>query len=280
MVNAILILGQPNSRFVTLKTSKKDQQSDRLGFMQPGSASDELHRIVPIGLTLGEARAWYVNHILIPRLRSASIFSLAGFAVLLSMLTNLGESLDGNLTTHIVVQQFLFIVAGFLLAFAPYSVLEVAPQLSYKASRARELMKRTGLGANKLAVLLLPAAASLIAIWNLPAQVDEAAIGVALHAEMLASLVFAGSLIFVGSRFLSRRTRLVAPVIVGKALGLYGMFLLGTPFPVYRAYPAYEQAYAGVVLLIVMLVLDFTIMPLWLYSYFGKVAAVKPPALD
>ena len=278
IVNAILILEQHNSRFVALKNSKNDQ--DRLGFIQPGAALDELHRIVPIGLTLGEARAWYVNHVLIPRLRSASILSLAGFAVLLSMVSELGEFLDGNLTTHILVQHFLFIVAGFLLAFAPYSVLEIAPQLSHKAARARELVKRIDLGATGLAVLLLAAAASLIAIWNLPAQVDGAAVSAALHAEMHASLVFAGGLIFVGSRFLSRRTRLVAPIIVGKALGLYGMFLLVAPSPVYAAHPTYEQAYAGVVLLIVMLVLDFTIMPLWLYSYFGKVAAVKPPISD
>jgi hypothetical protein len=196
------------------------------------------------------------------------------------MLSKIGKSLDENLTTHIVLQHFLFIAAGFLLAFAPYSLLEVAPQLSHKASRARELVQRADLGADKLSLLLLTFAASLIVFWNFPAQVDAAAVNVALHAEAHASLLLAGSLIFVGSRFLSKRTRLVAPVIIGKAMGLYGMFLLVTPSAVYAAYPPYEQAYAGVVLLIIMLALDFTIMPLWLYSYFGKALAVKPAAWD
>jgi hypothetical protein len=219
-----------------------------------------------------------VNHILAPRLRWASISALAGFAIELSMLSKVGKSLDEGLATHIVVQHFLFVAAGFLLAFAPYSLLEVAPQLSQKASRIRERVKRAGLSASKLSVLMLTVAATLIAFWNLPAQVDAAAVNAALDAEMHACFLLAGGLIFVGSRFLNKRMKLVAPVIIGKAMGLYGMFLLVTPFAVYSVYPAYEQAYAGVVLLIVMLVLDFTIMPLWLYSYFGNAAAVRPAA--
>jgi riboflavin transporter FmnP len=87
---------------------------------------------------------------------------------------------------------------------------------------------------------------------------------------MHAALVFAGGLVFAGSRSLSSTVRSIAPIVAGKALGLYGMFLLLTPVNVYRAYPAYEQAYAGVCLLMVMVMFDLTIMPLWLYNYFVR----------
>jgi uncharacterized membrane protein len=63
-------------------------------------------------------------------------------------------------------------------------------------------------------------------------------------------------------------------------MGLYGMFLLLTPIDWYAVYPLYEQAYTGAMLLILMLVLDFTVMPLWLYNYFGRTGAVNPAALD
>jgi hypothetical protein len=84
------------------------------------------------------------------------------------------------------------------------------------------------------------------------------------------ALLFAGGLIFVGSQFLSRNVKMLVPVIAGKAVGLYGMFLLLIPAQLYVLYPLNEQATTGVTLLVLMLVLDFTLVPAWLYSYFGK----------
>jgi len=53
-------------------------------------------------------------------------------------------------------------------------------------------------------------------------------------------------------------------------MGLYGSLLLLTPLTIYAAYPISEQAEAGTVMIFLMLVLDFTIVPVWLYGYFGK----------
>jgi hypothetical protein len=221
-----------------------------------------------------------MNHVLMPRLRWASLAIVAGLIVLLSMLTQLGELLDQTFATRMIVQHFLFITVGFLFSYAACSLIEVAPPFSYEASRARDLVSKANLSANMLSILMLAAAASLIAFWCLPAQFDEAALNVNMHLEMHITFLFAGGLIFVGSHFLSKRVKLIAPLIVGKAMGLYGMFLLLTPIDWYAVYPLYEQAYTGAVLLILMLVLDFTVMPLWLYNYFGRTGAVNPAGLD
>jgi hypothetical protein len=278
--SATLILERSHLKFVLVKTSTENGDGKRLEPIGQHTTSDQVHRIVPLGLTLGEARAWYINHVLMPRLRWASLAIVAGLIILLSMLSQLGELLDETLTTHMIVQHFLFITVGFLFAYAGYSLIEVAPQFSYRASQARDLVKRANLNANVVSILMFAAAASLIAFSYFPAQLDAAALNVNVHVEMRITLLSAGGLIFVGSHFLSKRLRLIAPLIVGKAMGLYGMFLLLTPFDVYAVYPVYEQAYTGVVLLILMLVLDFTVMPLWLYNYFGKTAAVNAAALE
>jgi hypothetical protein len=39
---------------------------------------------------------------------------------------------------------------------------------------------------------------------------------------------------------------------------------------IYSVYPASEQVEAGVAMEVVMLILDLTVLPLWLYNYFGK----------
>lgn len=243
------------------------------------SPSDELHRIVPLGLTLREARAWYMNHVLIPRLRWASLATVAAMIMLLSTLSPLAKLLDETLTMHMIAQHLLFMAVGFLFAYAVYSLIEVAPQFSRKASAARDFVNRVNLSANMVSVLMFAAAASLIALWCLPGQFDAAVLNVNVLVEMHVTFLSVGGLIFVGSRFLSRRVKLIAFLIVGKAMGLYGMFLLLTPFDVYAVYPIYEQTYTGVVFLMLMLVLDFTVMPLWLYNYFGKTTAVSPAAL-
>jgi hypothetical protein len=98
-----------------------------------------------------------------------------------------------------------------------------------------------------------------------------------IHVQMHISLFCAGGLIFVWSKFLGKRMKLIAPIVVGKVMGLYGAFLLLTPLTIYAAYPVYEQAEAGTVMLFLMLGLDVTIVPIWLYGYFGKNPSVPRP---
>ena len=232
-------------------------------------ASDELHRIVPLGLTLGEARAWYMNHVLMPRIRLGLMAIAAGFIMLGSMLTPLGELLEATLVTT-MMQHFLFFAVGVLFGYGVESSMLVASRLSSKVSRVRALLGKVNLTVNKWGLFTFLAAAALIAFWYTPAQFDEATVIAYVHVEMDVTMIFAGGLVFVGCRFLSKRMKLIAPIVAGKLMGLYGSFLLLTPVTLYAAYPIYEQAEAGVVMMFLMLGLDFTIVPIWLYSYFGK----------
>jgi len=121
-----------------------------------------------------------------------------------------------------------------------------------------------------LRVVSLGTAALIIAYWYIPAEFATTATSVGSNTWMGIDFLFAGGLIFAGSSFLTRRVKLIGLVGVGKVLGLYGMFLVLTPWAVYPTYPLYDQVYAGAVLLFLMLILDFTLMPLWLYNYFVK----------
>lgn len=232
-------------------------------------ASDELHRIVPLGLTLGEARAWYMNHVLMPRIRFGSLAIAAGLIMLGSMLTPFGELFEGTLVTDLM-QHLFFLAAGVLFAYGIESSMLVASRLSSKASRIHALMGKVNLAVNKYGLLTFLAAANLIAFWYMPAEFDAATMIAYINVEMNFTIIFAGGLVFVGSRFLSKRMKLITPIIAGKVMGLYGSFLLLTPLTIYAAFPIYEQAEAGIVLIFLMLGLDFTIVPIWLYGYFGK----------
>jgi len=255
---------------LTLKNSVEDQSEKPLKLTEHSSALDEIHRIIPIGLTFAEARAWYLNRVLIPRLRWALAGLIAGAIILGLMFTETGQALEQSLTTHMMVRDLLLLVSGFLLAYGANSILELASQFSDTLRRARAFLNAKSLGGHASSILTLGLAALLIAFWYLPAQFNAAVANLSYGNEMCLTMIIAGSLIFVGARFLSKRVKLIALVIVGKAMGLYGMFLLLTPQSVYSVYPNYEQLYAGSALLFLMLILDFTIMPLWLYSYFRK----------
>jgi hypothetical protein len=262
--------------FVALKSPIKNQSEKPLNPMKSISASDEIHRILPLGLTLTEARAWYVNRVVIPQLRWPLVALFGGFVIFLSMLTELGQLLQQNLTTHMIVHDSLLLAAGFLFAYAANSLMELASHLSDWLWRVRHLFYRKCLVGRRLNILTFGAAGSLISYWYIPAHFNAAILNFDSAIEMRLTLVLAGGLIFLGAGVLSRRQKLIALVVVGKMLGLYGMFLLLLPSGVYSIYPGYEQVYAGASLLFLMLILDFTIMPLWLYNYFGKSSGSNP----
>jgi len=205
-----------------------------------------------------------------PQIRSVLVAVAAGLIMLASMLSPIGELLGGTLVTHLIVQHFFFLAAGVLLAYGIGSSVLVASRLSTKASRAYALMGKVNLAVNKCGLLAFLVAAALIAICYMPVEFDAATMAASIHVEMHITLVFAGGLIFVGSRFLSKRMKLFAPIVVGKVMGLFGIFLLLTPVTIYAAYPVYEQAQAGTVMVFLMMALDFVIVPVWLYGYFGK----------
>ena len=211
-----------------------------------------------------------MNDVLRPLVRRGLAVILVGSMLFLLMLTPVGELLDATLTLHMVVQHFLFIAAGFLLAYGLDSMLLAWSRLSRKVFRAYASLQKLGSDVNKHGLLTFAGAALLIGYWNLPSSFTAAIVSENVHTEMHLSLFLAGALIFLGSKLLTKRMKQIAPIVAGKVMGLYGTFLLLTPINVYQSYPAYQQAEAGVLLLLTMLAMDFTIVPIWLYNYFGK----------
>lgn len=237
----------------------------------------EIDRITPLGLTAEEAQAWYRGHVLTPALRRGSTAAAIASLMLLAMYTPLDAFLEETLAAHMVAQHFLFIPAGFLYAYATALILLVASRISSRGSRVRGVFQRINSAVNKRGVITFAIAALLIAYWYIPTNFDAAVRAVGVHLEMHLSFVMAGALTFIGSTMLTKSMRRIAPVVVGKAMGLYGMFLLLTQLNFYPVYPISQQSDAGVVLLLIMLLIDFTIVPVWLYKYFGK--GSMPPTL-
>jgi len=197
----------------------------------------------------------------------------SGLLILLLMFTQVGQYLDTGLTTYMVVQGVLFVAAGSILTYAIDSLIEVALRVSKNVFLPLAFLRASNLGANPLSIVFFFSAGLVIAFWYFPHQFDAAVLNPTAGAEMHGALLFAGGLIFVGSRFISRTVKVIAGVTVGKVMGLYGTFLLLTPLHIYASYPFYEQADAGVALLVWMLILDFAVVPSWLYLYFAKAPA-------
>jgi hypothetical protein len=60
-------------------------------------------------------------------------------------------------------------------------------------------------------------------------------------------------------------------MVVQHGVFIVAGFLPVTPKNLYTVYPLSDQAVAGVVLVVLMLLLDFTIVPLWLCGFFGRI---------
>lgn len=189
--------------------------------------------------------------------------------MLLSVLTSLGTYLESTLTLHMIAEHFIYLAAGFLLAYGLHSLLFVASRFQRKTEGLyRELLKANSVF-NRWGVITFLLASLLTAYWYLPANFDAAAFSGLTHHQMHITLLVAGILMYGGSRGLTKRARRLAPIIIGKALGLYGVIMLVTPTYIYSVYPQSEQVEAGVTMVVLMLVLDLTVLPLWLYNFFG-----------
>ena len=80
--------------------------------------SAEIDRIMPLGLTREEAKMWYRRDVLMPALRRGSTLLVVGSLLVLSMFTLIGERLEANLITLMVMQPLILIIAGFVYAYA------------------------------------------------------------------------------------------------------------------------------------------------------------------
>lgn len=193
-----------------------------------------------------------------------------GVFLILSMLTPFGESLDSSLTLYMVVQHAFYPAGGFLIASgADLRVLGGSKFSKLLASAYTRLM-RVNVKLNPRGMTTFVVAALLTAYWHLPANFDAAVLNESVHIVMHFTFTVVGSLLLIGAGLLTGRMRHVLLLIPGKAMGLFGAFLLFTSVYVYPVYPSPEQSEAGLVMVVMMLAMDLTIVPYWLYKYFGS----------
>ena len=205
-----------------------------------------------------------------PWIYRGSLALAFGTLLVLITITPLDEYLESTLTLHMVAQHFLFIAAGFLFCYGFDSFILALSRISRGVSNAYTWFLRVNSNFNKWGVVTFIVAALLIAYWNLPSNFDAAVFNEGTHIVMHSTFLVVGGLVFIGAKLLTKRVQHIAPIIAGKAMGLFGVFLLITPAYVYPAYSIADQAVTGVVMVVMMLVMDLTIVPLWLYDYFGK----------
>jgi len=236
--------------------------------------SNETRRIIPLGLTAQEAAAWYRHEVILPWIGRGSLAIGLGMVFLFSMLTPLDVRLDSTLTLHMVAEHLLIIVAGFLVAYGTTCLVFVGSRVSGLILRTRATLLKANSTLNKRGIAALAMAAIMIVYWQIPQNFDTAVMSECTHLAMHLTFLIVGGLIFIGSSVLPRRTRQIPPIIAGKVFGAFGVFLLITQSYLYSVYPFSEQSETGLVLVVMMLLMDSTIVPFWLYNYFGKSSSI------
>jgi cytochrome c oxidase assembly factor CtaG len=193
-----------------------------------------------------------------------------GALCILSMLTPWGESLDSTLTLHMMVQHFFYLAGGFLLASGVDLMVLGGSKYSRAISLSYARLMRVNASLNRRGLLTFVIAGILTAYWHIPANFDAAVLNENIHVLMHFTFTIVGGLLFIGSSLLTGRMRHALLLVPGKAMGIFGAFLLVTTLYVYPVYPAPEQTETGLLMVLMMLVMDLTVIPYWLYKYFGK----------
>ena len=230
------------------------------------SAGATIRRISSLGLTLEEATGWYRNN-MVGDFGKAFLISILALILALVALTPTYALLESSLMTHVTVH-LLFVMVGALIAYAVHWV--AVGGFNVRFSLMYEAFMEVTSKINVYGILYFVLAGSLVYYWMTPSNFDAAVLNELTHLEMHFTFLFVGVLIFIGSRFLPFHAVRLAPLVVGKVMGLAGTFLLLTTKHLYSVYPAWEQTETGVILLFAMLLLDVTLLPCWLYGYFGN----------
>jgi cytochrome c oxidase assembly factor CtaG len=186
---------------------------------------------------------------------------LVGVFLILSMLTPFGESLDTTLTLHMVVQHAFYLAGGFLLASGADLLVLGGSKFSRTVTTAYSKLMRINAQFNWRGMITFAIAAALTAYWHIPANFDAAVLNDNIHIMMHLTFTIVGGLLYIGAGLLTGRMRHVLLLVPGKAMGIFGAFLLFTTAYVYPVYPTPEQAEAGLVMVVMMLVMDLTIVP-------------------
>lgn len=195
---------------------------------------------------------------------------LLGLFLILSMLTPWGESLDSSLTLHMMVQHAFYLAGGFLIASGADLLVLGSSKFSKTITLVYAKLMKANVKVNRRGFVAFTLAAILTVYWHIPAYFDAAVLDENVHILMHFTFTVVGGLLFIGSGLLTGRMRHVLLLLPGKAMGIFGAFLLFTTWYVYPVYPVGEQADTGLVMVVMMLVMDLTIVPYWLYKYFGR----------
>ena len=198
---------------------------------------------------------------------------LLGMFLVLAMLTPFGDYLDTTLTLHMVVQHAFYLAAGFLLTSGADMLVLAGSAVSSIVSKAYAGLLRINSTYNKKGLVTFMISGMLVAFWHLPANFDAAVLNEGIHIQMHMTFLLVGSLIFAGSKLFTWRVRTFLLLIPSKATGIFGAFLMFTTGYVYTVYPVWQQAECGLAMVVMMLGMDLTLVPYWLYKYFQKAPA-------
>jgi len=210
------------------------------------------------------------SHVALNVVKKGIFRTLLGSFLIMSMLTPFGESLDSTLTLHMVVQHFFYLAGGFVLASGADLLVLGASKFSRNLLSIYAWLLKVNASFNRRGMLTFVIAAVLTAYWHVPVNFDAAVLDDNIHIMMHFTFTVVGGLLFVGSGLLTGRMRHFLVLLPGKAMGIFGAFLLFTTAYVYPVYPAAQQTETGLVMVVMMLLMDLTIIPYWLYKYFGK----------
>jgi cytochrome c oxidase assembly factor CtaG len=201
--------------------------------------------------------------------------TLLGVFLVLAMLTSFGHYLDTSLTLHMIVQHAFYLAGGFLITSGADMLVLAGAGVSNTVSRAYAGLLRINATYNKKGLVTFLIAGILVGYWHLPANFDAAVLDESIHVLMHTTFMIVGSLIFAGSKLLTWRVRTFLLLIPSKAMGIFGAFLMFTAGYVYSVYPEWQQTQCGLAMVVMMLAMDLTLVPYWLYKYFQTAPA--PP---
>ena len=172
-----------------------------------------------------------------------------------------------------IIQHSIFVVDGILFAYAAHSI--AISGRSVKLSIVYDSVLRKLFLVNLFGILSFLVAGLMTCYWDLPSSVDAALSGNMTQLTMHLAFWCVGVLIFAGSMCVSRHVQTLLPIVAGKIMGLFGAFLILSPTYFYDAYPAVQQAETGIILTTIMVVIDISILPCWLYRYFSNADRIR-----
>lgn len=198
--------------------------------------------------------------------------SFSGFALVLGAIFA-NASLESSLVTSMILQHFVFIMVGLLLAYAVHSM--ASSGISVRLFIAYESVLRKVFLMNRYGALSFSAAGLMICYWALPSSFDAALSSSLTLLAMRLSFSCVGALVFVGAMCVNTHVLSMLSIVLGKVMGLFGAFLILTPTQLYNLYPAIQQAETGVIMISIMTIIDMTVIPCWLYKYFRSADHIR-----